>query len=407
MHKIKVVWLCHFVNSEIGDIIGGREASSMAPWMTDMIKLFENKEEIDVYIISPNYYNNKNVNFSLKGINYFFYKYTLLDAGHIKNQLTMLLTNYSYQKNNVKKIVEKIQPSLIHLFGSENTSYSVAFNELKDTYRSLITIQGFISSATPKGNILSKIVHKERVKYEKSINSYCTNYADGIEDTINVLRSRFNPEAVLYDFQIPTYEDVNFDFYEIEKKKDLVFFARVTYEKGIEDLLDAVGILKSKLNNISLIIVGGSNPSYLEFLINKCEELKITDNVTFAGFQKTQTEAHKIVASAKVFVLPTHFDSMPGSLRETMKLGVPIIANNVGGIPELNNEHECVKLVEKGDVNQLANSIFQVLKSNDIQNRLKNNAFDLINTKFSNQKIYDNLIEIYSRVLKKYENDKL
>jgi len=404
----KIVWLCHYVNSEIGEIIGHKDISNnIAPWITDMVKLFENKEDVQIYIISPNYYNNKNINLTRNGVNYCFYKYTSFDIGIVYNQIVMLLTNYSHQKRNIATILKRIQPDLIHLFGSENTSYSVGFNKLKSEYRSLITIQGFVSSAATKRNIFKLIVQKERVKYERLINSFCNYYANGTQDAIDVLKKRFNSKAAVFNFQLPTYENIDIEIGDIKKKYDIVFFARVTEAKGIEDLLNAVAILKAKIGDISLVVVGGATKSYSDFLLKKCKMLNIEKNVTYAGFQETQSKAHEIVASAKVFVLPTHFDGMPGSLRETMKLGVPIIANNVGGIPELNSEKECVKLVPKKNIQQLADTIFEVLNNKNLYDKLLNNSIELINTKFSNQNIYNNVIDIYDKVITQYEKDRL
>ncbi len=125
----------------------------------------------------------------------------------------------------------------------------------------------------------------------------------------------------------------------------------------------------------------------------------LEDNITFAGFQPTQQDVFKLAAQACVYVLPTHFDGIPGSIREAMFMKIPVVANAVGGIPSLNDERECVTLVEKDNISDLVEKILLVLNNKGRTQLVVENAFNLINDRFNNDKIYANLLSIYKDVL--------
>lgn len=107
----------------------------------------------------------------------------------------------------------------------------------------------------------------------------------------------------------------------------------------------------------------------------------------------------KLAAQAKVYVLPTHFDGIPGSIREAMFMKIPVIANAVGGIPTFNREKECIALVEKENISELVHKIQLVLDNESYTQDLVNNAYNLITDKYDNAKIYTNVLNIYQDIL--------
>ena len=76
----------------------------------------------------------------------------------------------------------------------------------------------------------------------------------------------------------------------VEKKYDVVFWGRVTVDKGVEDLIHAISILKKKRPNISCLILGGGAASYFEYLNSEIRRLDVMDNIEIAGFQKTNED---------------------------------------------------------------------------------------------------------------------
>ncbi len=57
--KIKVVWLCHFASTEIKEYFKTPEVKEMAPWIFNLIALFQESNEIDLHVVAPNIFTNK------------------------------------------------------------------------------------------------------------------------------------------------------------------------------------------------------------------------------------------------------------------------------------------------------------------------------------------------------------
>ena len=132
----------------------------------------------------------------------------------------------------------------------------------------------------------------------------------------------------------------------------------------------------------------------------------IENNVTFTGYLSTQNEAFEIVAKAKIDVLPTHYDIIPGTILECMYIGVPVISNSVGGIPDLNENSECVVLSKKGNIPGLASLITDLLNNDEKRKTLIENSKVEVKKFYDKNEIYKDILIIYRNILENEKNDK-
>ena len=168
---MKVVWLCHLINKELNDFFG-TELLELAPWMTDFINMFRSNKDLEIHIVAPNYFNNRNEEFYLHGIYYHFYKYY---SGLFSNSkyavLESAIMRDSIAIKNSSLFIKKINPSLIHLFGSENLFYSKCIIPFISIFPVLLSIQGFISQSPKSNNFIKNYVRSIRIRNEKRINA--------------------------------------------------------------------------------------------------------------------------------------------------------------------------------------------------------------------------------------------
>jgi glycosyltransferase involved in cell wall biosynthesis len=393
--KKKIVWICSFSDIEtqkqIKPFKKNREHST---WIARTAKLFEDNKDYDIYIISPHEYLPQKKQFSQKNIHYcFFNPFIPLSGRHWPGFFRMdRWTNYYLNKRIIKKYVNKIKPDLIHLHGAEQAQYSSSILQFKHKYPILVTIQGFIFDRLKNNKTIEK-----RIETENNILKSFKNYGYRTKKMGEVMKF-FNPNANLFWHHYPVSE---IKLYQTEKKYDIVFFARITIEKGIEDLLKATSIIKKKKKDISLLVVGPSSPMYLDKLFKLSTKLGIANNIDWAGFQETQEELHQLVQQAKISVLPTYFDIISGTIIESLFLKLAVVAYNVGSIHELNENKECIKLVEKGKVEELANIIISLLNDNAKTAVLANNGFQCAKEMFDNTKIVEDLSNIYNNIISK------
>ena len=114
---------------------------------------------------------------------------------------------------------------------------------------------------------------------------------------------------------------------------DLVYVGEFREIKGADLLIQAVARLRADGKLVTLTLAGdGEETEALKALIKK---LNLGDAVRFIGFVKARTGFSK----GKLLVVPSRGDSMPYVVIEAAAAGVPMIAANVGGIPEIFGPH--------------------------------------------------------------------
>ena len=190
---------------------------------------------------------------------------------------------------------------------------------------------------------------------------------------------------------------------DIMKKFDLVFFARICKDKGIEDLLQAVAIMKKTKPGISLCVIGGGKTETFKEL---ADELGLSDNVHWTGFLPTQDDVHLLASQAKISVLPTYHDIISGTIIESLFLKLPVVAYNVGSIHEVNKHEEIISLVKKLDVEGLAKSMLDLLNNEKLlEERAEKGykrAMEMFNT--GNEVIKNDLFNAYNKVIEDFQH---
>lgn len=350
--NIKVAWICNFSNAEIQSISHpGFTTNEYAPWITNLAELFENEKSVELHIIAPNkhmagykQFTLRNIHYHLFNSNIYLFGYSILDLFNLNIRI-----KYLFNKAFIRHIIKNIKPCVIHLHGAENPHYSSSIFQFRNKYPVLITIQGFISQSIEKPDICTRT----RIEVEKRILSTFKHFGYRTKKMGEDIRS-FNPHAILHWHLYPT------KIKPIETKKvfDIVFFARVCKDKGMDDLLKALSIIKRKKPNVKLCVIGANSPFYQDM----ADQLGISDNIYWAGFLPTQADVHKMASAAKISVLPTYHDIIPGTIIESMFLKLPVVAYDVGSIHEVNKSKHIISLVAKGDIPELADTILNLLK---------------------------------------------
>jgi glycosyltransferase involved in cell wall biosynthesis len=391
-NKIKVVWICNFSNNEIQRILHpGIYENEYSSWITRLAELFEKDDIFELHIISAQNHILRNKHFQLKGVNYHFFNPQIILFGKSFSKFHLdYKTNFLYLKIIIKRIVKKIKPDLIHLHGTE-VDHSSSILQFKSKYPVLVTVQGFISHSTNSGDyfIKNRIINEQKIFKKFKHFGYRTK-------TMGQDIKKYNPDAVLHWHHYP-FPDIK--LHNLNKKFDLVFFARVTKDKGIEDLLNAVINIKKHRSDISLCIIGGTNYNYINYLKEKTRKSNISENIFWTGFLPDQEEVYKIAAESRISVLPTYNEIISGTIIESMFLKIPVIAYDTGSIHEINEGEEFISLVPKGDINELANEILYLLENSSVQKERSEKAYKRALEMFDNKRIYSDLRNAYYKVM--------
>jgi len=128
--------------------------------------------------------------------------------------------------------------------------------------------------------------------------------------------------------------------------------------KGTDVLIDAVGRCVRSGVEVTLQVVGEGKCK--PRLMAQADRLGLGSRITFLGQVTAGEPVRKILDASDLFVLPSRTEGLPRALLEAMARGLPCVASQVGGIPELLPEED---LVKPGDAVALAAKINSVLRS--------------------------------------------
>ncbi|WP_207942078.1 hypothetical protein DOK78_002993 [Enterococcus sp. DIV2402] len=103
--------------------------------------------------------------------------------------------------------------------------------------------------------------------------------------------------------------------------------------KGQDILIETVSKLRQKKYDVELYLVGeGKQKEYFEKL---AKEYSVENSVHFLGSISNKSQIRDLLIKSDIFVLPSKSEGLPRVLIEAMATGLPIVASNVDGIPEL------------------------------------------------------------------------
>jgi glycosyltransferase involved in cell wall biosynthesis len=168
--------------------------------------------------------------------------------------------------------------------------------------------------------------------------------------------------------------------------------------KGIETLLEALAMLRSRNVNVRLRAVGGFETSmYKAEVLGLAERLDLAPAIDWIGFTRN---VNRELAKINLFVLPSLFgEGLPMVVLEAMAARLPVVASRVEGVPEAVVHRETGLLVEPGSVSQLAQSIEEVIAGDVDYTQLSCGARDRHAALFSDTKMAEGVANVYRQVL--------
>ncbi|MCK5062262.1 glycosyltransferase family 4 protein [Candidatus Parcubacteria bacterium] len=173
------------------------------------------------------------------------------------------------------------------------------------------------------------------------------------------------------------------------KYKYLLYFGRLSREKGIHILLEAMAKIKTDIK----LKIAGEGPEFKR-LNDLIKQYKIDNKISFVGYKSSQELWNLIIGSNAVIIPSIVPENMPYSMMEAMAFKKVVIAANVGGIPEIIANGENGFLFDPNDIKTLVERIDKL------------NNFNL--TKMG-QKAWQSVLEInienhYKDIIKVYKN---
>jgi glycosyltransferase involved in cell wall biosynthesis len=149
-----------------------------------------------------------------------------------------------------------------------------------------------------------------------------------------------------------------------EAVRSLVYVGSVSLSKGLQNLLEALAILKKRgFAELRLSVLGKISGDEKAFSLVK--SLDIAEEVSFEGY----VLPFPFLEKADLMVYPTLYDAFPDTILEALHTGCPVIASEIGGIPEILKYPDL--LFPLGDSAEIADRIERCVKDTDFYGHLR------------------------------------
>jgi N-acetyl-alpha-D-glucosaminyl L-malate synthase BshA len=251
---------------------------------------------------------------------------------------------------------------------------------------------------------LKQIVFQPFVSYALSRSSHVIAVSNKLRDEAIDLGVKKNKISVI-PVGIDQKKFKHLDRKEIRNQLNLsseefiiLFVGNLFKNKSVDRLLTICSNLKRDLKYRVIIIGSGQEEKNLK---NLADSLGILNNVTFTG-ELSHEKIPSYMSASDVLFLLSKSEGLPGCIQEAMSCGIPVIASNVGGIPDI-IRHERNGFLVSNDEEALA-YLNQIISSPEIALQIGRNAYQYSKDHLSLEKVVEETDEIYGTLLNKRSN---
>jgi glycosyltransferase involved in cell wall biosynthesis len=174
----------------------------------------------------------------------------------------------------------------------------------------------------------------------------------------------------------------------------MVMPARFQAPKDHETLIKALMPLKSLNWELQLL---GDGTETLDRVKKMVAQSGLTDKITFGGYVE---DIEDYLAESELCILISHSEGFPLSILEAMSLNLPIIASNVGGIPEQVIDGYNGYLIQRNDAETLTEKIRLFMNNPTLRREMGDNSRDFYEKEFKLDKMVDRTLAVYQSILK-------
>ena len=245
----------------------------------------------------------------------------------------------------LSRLIKRLKPDVLHGHGAKAGAYIRAKSRNPDTIRVYTPHGGSLhySPATLSGKFYAGLERALRDRTELFLfeSAFARNaYLRMAGEPKGIVRLVFNG-VTAREFDPVTM---------VSDPTDVVYVGEFRHIKGPDILIDAIAKIRASGNPVTLTLAGDGEES--EALKAQIARLGLGDAIRLIG----HVPARKGFAHGRLLVVPSRGDSMPYVAIEAAAAGIPMLATDVGGIPEILAGHES-GLIPSGNSSLMAQAI--------------------------------------------------
>jgi glycosyltransferase involved in cell wall biosynthesis len=414
---MKILWFCNITFSE-------KEPLASGTWLYTMANALIASKKVQLFNISQSVVK-KIIRQDCNTITQWLLPFEHLNKNGLPSSKTL---------REIEKIVNDINPDIIHIWGTES-------------YWGLLTARGYI-----KGNV---IIEMQGLKFAIANSFYaglsiseiinCIGFNEIIKPSLSLIGLRrtfrtwgnFEKEMLIKHSNISTQSDwvraqvkeinyqariynthislrtefINADKWELDFCIPFQLFFSSAYIltfKGLHVLIEAIAILKKRYPNIRLNIAGHvtkgfRQDGYTSWLMRKIKFLNLDQHINWLGSLKAN-ELVKQIQLAHVVVIPSFIESYCLTYDEALMVGAPTVVSFAGALPEFGIHLKTTIFFTPGDIQSCAAAIEKIFDNPEFAKKISSNVLKAKKAKVD-FKIADNQLSIYESVLKEKYSD--
>jgi glycosyltransferase involved in cell wall biosynthesis len=290
----------------------------------------------------------------------------------------------------IKKLSKRLGVSIVHMHCSPSHTLSV-FSKLFGNPAKLVLSRRVIFPV--RSNFLSY----RKFNYSGISKIICVS-----ESTRNVLSKtvkEIDKLDVIYDgINLERFKDVDSaDFKNVlglNGKRLIGNISAIVLEKDYYTFVDVAEQVLKSISNVHFLIIGAG--AEYENIKNYIEQKGLEDDISMFGFR---TDVPALLSILDVFLMTSTMEGLGSTILDAFASKVPVVATNVGGIPEIVIHEKTGLLSEPKNVESLSANVIRLIEDTDLSSKITKEAFHLVDSKFSTDKMVTLTNEVYESIV--------
>lgn len=295
-------------------------------------------------------------------------------------------------KRQIQLLLKQINPDIVHFQG-------FTFLAANCDRPNVMTIHG-IAEEDAKWDNRWSFIHQPRRLFMKLTESYARRRISHVI-VISKYSRRFLPEENSIRKTWRIENPVAGSYFNVEWKPEpgrILCCARIRPLKNILGLIEAFALIAEHVPNAQLRIAGTPETVYLEECEQKVKAYGLKDKVHFLG-NLSISEVQLEMSKANCLVVPSFQENAPLTIAEAMAVGVPIVASNVGGIPEMIEIGKTGLLIDPYDTKGMSDAILKILSDEVFARSMGQSAKETAGKKYTAPIVCEKTFRAYQEIL--------
>ena len=316
-----------------------------------------------------------------------------------------------FVNSSMSKQIEKDKPDVIHTIGLRSYQSIVAWRTSKKLKIPLIiSDQGGLTTHPffNESGLLLKILYRVQNYFIKKIIKHATTISVANEyekaifldldkkSKVQIIRNGVNLETLV--------SKVNFkEKYKINSKF-ILFVGRFSKSKGIENLINALNIIKNEkiISDVRLVIMG-VNFGFEQKMEELVERFDLSEKIMIIK-NPPREDVISACGESEFLILPSQWELSPLVPLESFAFKKPVISTRSHGIPFTVQDDKTGILVEPENSEELSKAIIKLLQDDNLRERLGMCGYEFVHEECNCISIAKNSLRLYEKVLKNYDN---